>query len=295
MESLLKNCNLCPRHCNVNRLENQKGYCQETAVIRAAKASLHLWEEPCISQTNGSGTVFFTGCSLRCVYCQNQSIATGDMGKEISIEQLSNIFLNLQNRGAHNINLVTPTHFIPQIVSALKIAKKNGLTLPVVYNCGGYEEVSSLKLLEGLVDLWLPDMKYMSSELSLKYSNAPDYFFYAKKALAEMVRQAKETNLDICHGVIVRHLILPGCTKDSKNIIKYLYETYGNSIYISILNQYTPLPHVASYKELNRKITKEEYDEVVDYAISIGVENGFIQEDETASERFIPCFDFEGI
>lgn len=293
--SLLKNCNLCPRHCNRNRMNGQKGYCGETAVLRAARASLHMWEEPCISRETGSGTVFFSGCSLRCVFCQNHDIAIGSTGKEISIGRLSEIFLELEQKGAANINLVTPTHFIPQIVDALKISKLNGLSIPVVYNSSGYEEVSSLKLLEGLIDLWLPDMKYMSSDLSQKYSNAPDYFFYASKALSEMVRQTKETDLKACRGIIVRHLILPGCLEDSKNIIKYLYETYGNRIYISIMNQYTPLPHINGFSELNRKITEEEYEEVIDYALSLGVENGFIQEGETASESFIPSFNCEGI
>ncbi len=293
--SLLKNCNLCPRHCNQNRMNGQKGYCGETAVLRAARASLHMWEEPCISRETGSGTVFFSGCSLRCVFCQNHDIAIGSTGKEISISRLSEIFLELEQKGAANINLVTPTHFIPQIIDALKISKSNGLSIPIVYNSSGYEEVSSLKLLEGLIDLWLPDMKYMSSDLSQKYSNAPDYFFYASKALAEMVRQTKETNLEACRGIIVRHLILPGCLEDSKNIIKYLYETYGNQIYISIMNQYTPLPQINGFPELNRKITEKEYEEVIDYALSLGVENGFIQEGETASESFIPSFHCEGI
>lgn len=293
--SLLKNCNLCPRHCNVDRLNGQKGYCQETALLRAARASLHMWEEPCISKDTGSGTVFFSGCSLRCVFCQNHDIAVGNVGKEISTKRLSEIFLNLQTKGAANINLVTPTHFIPQIITALNIAKSNGLALPIIYNSSGYEEVASLKLLEGLIDLWLPDMKYMSSDLSRKYSHAPDYFSCASKALDEMVRQSKDTNLESCHGVIVRHLILPGCIKDSKNIIKYLHETYGNRIYISIMNQYTPLSHISAYPELNRRITNREYEEVIDYALSIGVENGFIQEGKTASESFIPSFDYEGI
>lgn len=293
--SLLKSCNLCPRNCYVNRLEGKAGYCGESARLRAARASLHMWEEPCISKETGSGTVFFSGCSLRCVFCQNHDIAVGTTGKEITVERLSEIFLELEQKGAANINLVTPTHFIPQIVAALKTAKTKGLSLPVVYNTSGYEKVSSLRLLEGLVDLWLPDMKYMSSELSRKYSNAPDYFSHASKALAEMVRQTKETDLDACRGIIVRHLILPGCLEDSKNIIKYLYETYKDKIYISIMNQYTPLPHVSPYPELNRKITEAEYDEVIDYALSLGVENGFIQEGETALESFIPSFHCEGI
>lgn len=242
--SALHNCNLCPRHCHADRLGGSVGYCGETAALRAARASLHMWEEPCISKDTGSGTVFFSGCSLRCVFCQNHDIAVGNIGKEISTDRLTDIFLELEQKGAANINLVTPTHFIPQIITALTAAKKRGLSLPVVYNTGGYEEVNSLKSLEGLVDLWLPDMKYMSSEISAKYSNAPDYFLYASKALAEMVRQAGEADLKACRGVIVRHLILPGCIEDSKNIIRYLYETYGDRIYLSIMNQYTPSPRI---------------------------------------------------
>lgn len=293
--SVLKNCNLCPRRCNADRLSGSSGYCGETALLRAARASLHMWEEPCISKASGSGTVFFSGCSLRCVFCQNRHIALGNAGKEVSTDRLAEIFLELEQKGAANINLVTPTHFIPQIIIALKAAKERGMSLPVVYNSSGYEEVSSLRLLEGLIDLWLPDFKYMSSEISRKYSHAPDYFASASKALAEMVRQAGKTDLDTCHGVIVRHLILPGCTEDSKNILRYLYETYGNRIYLSIMNQYTPLPQVSAYPELNRKITEAEYEEVVDYALSLGIENGFVQEGETSSESFIPDFDCQGI
>lgn len=291
----LRHCNLCPRHCNVNRMEGETGYCGETATIRAARAALHLWEEPCISKGAGSGAVFFSGCSLRCVFCQNHDISFQHAGREISTDRLAEIFLELQQKGAANINLVTPTHFIPQIIISLKKAKKSGLTLPVIYNTGGYEETDSLKALEGLIDLWLPDMKYMSSVLSRKYSNAPDYFLHASEALAEMVRQTGKTDLSSCHGVIVRHLVLPGCTADSMNILRYLHGTYGDSIYISIMNQYTPLREVSSFPELNRKITRREYDKVVNYAISLGIENAFIQEGGTVSESFIPPFDGEGI
>lgn len=296
---LLTDCALCPRECHVNRMKGQKGYCRETDEIVVARAALHYWEEPCISGENGSGAVFFSGCAMGCVYCQNHNIAKGMTGKGISIERLAEIFIELQGKKANNINLVTPSHYVPQIIEAIDIAKKLGLHIPIVYNCSGYEKVETLRLLDGKVDIYLPDMKYMDPVPSLKYSNCPDYFQVACKALREMVRQLGKPKLDkngmMQKGVIVRHLMLPGYFNDSKNIIKYLYETFGNTIYISIMNQYTPLSHVEKYKEINRKITNEEYDELVDYAIELGVENGFIQEGETASESFIPEFNCEGV
>jgi putative pyruvate formate lyase activating enzyme len=267
--------------------------------IQAARAALHMWEEPCISGEEGSGTVFFSGCSLGCVYCQNHEIAIGDAGKEISLERLTEIFLELQEKKANNINLVTAGHFLPQVIYSLEQAKKQGLEIPVVYNTSGYETVEAIRMLDGLVDVYLPDMKYMSPDIAKKYSDAPDYFPVAKAALAEMVRQTGAPVFDerdrIQKGVIVRHLQLPGYMEDSKKVIQYLYQTYGDQIFISIMNQYTPLPQVASYPEIDRKITEKEYDELVDYAIDLGVENGFIQEGETASESFIPAFVMEGI
>ncbi len=318
-------CNLCPRNCGVSRSEGQTGFCGQTNEIKAARAALHMWEEPCISGIQGSGAVFFSGCTLRCVYCQNASIANGSVGKIISAERLSEIFFELQEQGAHNINLVTPTQFVPRIARALELAKAHGLNLPIVYNTGSYEHVETLRYMDGLVDIYLPDLKYFSSRLSLRYSHAEDYFSVASKAIAEMVRQVGEPEFaapdsdsicsDTCYdasstitqengeeamplmtrGVIVRHLVLPGCTKDSKKIMEYLYTTYGNRIYISIMNQYTPLARLEDYPELNRKITQKEYDTVVDYAISLGVENGFIQEGDTAKESFIPPFNLTGI
>ena len=291
-------CTLCPRNCRVDRTANQTGFCGMGDLIQVARASLHMWEEPCISGVNGSGTVFFTGCNLKCVFCQNHSIAIGQKGKEISPTRLADLFLMLQDKGAHNINLVTPSHYIPGIAQALTLAKTRNMTLPIVYNTSGYDSVQSLTMLDGLVDIYLPDFKYVSSTLSQRYSHAPDYFEVASKSLAEMYRQVSDPVFEgdlIKKGIIVRHLVLPGCTADSKEVIRYLYETYGDRIFISIMNQYTPLPHVASYPELNRKITKAEYDEVVDYAIDLGVEQGFIQEGDTASESFIPDFDFTGL
>jgi len=291
-------CSLCPRMCNVDR-EVTTGYCGVKQTLRVARAALHFWEEPCISGEEGSGAVFFTGCNLRCVFCQNFQIARAEQGKEITVERLSEIFLELQEQGANNINLVTATHYVPQVVDALKMAKEQGLSIPVVYNCGGYESVDILKLLEGLVDIYLPDFKYVDSERAKRYSRAENYPEVAKEALAEMVRQQPVAEFDehgmMKKGVIVRHLMLPGGIKDSKAVVKYLYETYGDQIYISLMNQYTPLPHVAKYPEINRKVKKFEYDTLVDYAISLGVENGFIQEGETAKESFIPAFTNEGV
>ena len=295
-------CDLCPRKCLVDRKKGEKGICGQTENLKVARAALHFWEEPCISGDEGSGAVFFSGCPLHCVFCQNENIANGTVGKEISLERLVDIFLELQEKRANNINLVTPGHFVPQIVKALDQARKEGLTLPVVYNTSSYETVDTIKMLEGYVDIYLPDFKYMSPVLSKKYSHAPDYAEVAKAAIAEMVRQTgkavfvngDEDNL-ILRGTIVRHLTLPGCMEDSMQILKYLHETYGDTIYISIMNQFTPLSNLEKYPELNRKITDEEYEALVDYAIEIGIENGFIQEGDTAEESFIPAFDCEGV
>lgn len=297
---LLSNCILCPRKCGVNRISGQTGYCGMSAKLVVARAALHMWEEPCISGATGSGTVFFGGCNLKCVFCQNHTIALGDCGKQITIPRLADIFLELQTKGAANINLVTPTHYIPQIREALLLSKEQGLHLPIVYNTGSYESPKALQLLEGLVDIYLPDLKYYSAELSAKYSHAADYFEKATLAIAEMYRQVgppvfHETTDMMKRGMIVRHLVLPGQTKDSKKVLRYLYETYGDNIYISIMNQYTPLPHVAQIPELNRRVTAEEYDKVVNFALQIGIENAFIQEGETAEESFIPPFNMEGV
>ena len=292
-------CTLCPRMCRVDRDRGQKGYCRMDSTLRGARAALHMWEEPCISGEKGSGAVFFSGCTLGCVFCQNREIADGSCGKQISVERLSDIFLELQDNGAANINLVTASHFVLQVIPALEDAKRRGLKIPVVYNTGGYEKVETLQMLEGIVNVWLPDFKYMDPLLSEKYSHTKDYPAVAEAALEEMVRQAGSPVFDeagyIQKGVIVRHLILPGHTKDSKAVLKYLYETYGNKIYISLMNQYTPLPHTAQMPPLNRKVTEREYERVLDYAISLGIEQGFFQEGETAKESFIPLFDYEGL
>ena len=296
---IIKDCTLCPRECHVNREEKKRGYCGMDSRIYAARAALHMWEEPCISGEKGSGAVFFSGCGLRCIFCQNREIAIGKDGKEISVEKLGEIFLNLEKQGAANINLVTGAHYVPQIREALGIAKEKGLSVPVVYNSSGYEKVETLKLLEGYVDVYLPDFKYMEASLAEAFSNAPDYPERAKEAIEEMVRQTGNCVFNeeeyIEKGTIVRHLILPGHTVNSKKVLDYLYNTYGNKIFISIMNQYTPVYEQKIYKELNRKVTEREYKKVLDHALEIGVENGFWQTGDTAKESFIPAFDYEGL
>ncbi|MGN0435339.1 MAG: radical SAM protein [Wujia sp.] len=279
-----------------------KGVCGETHRLKVARAALHYWEEPCISGVEGSGAIFFSGCALHCVYCQNREIANGNVGKLIREERLAEIMLELQAKKANNINLVTPGHFVPQIVRAIEQARDNGLRLPILYNTSGYENVDTLKMLEGYVDIYLPDFKYMDEKLAGKFSHATDYPDVVKAAIAEMVRQTgkpifKDNDEEglMEKGTIVRHLALPGQQEDSKRIIKYLHETYGDMIYISIMNQFTPLDGLASYPEINRRLTEAEYEELVDYAIGIGVEQGFVQEGDTALESFIPLFDLEGV
>lgn len=298
-KTLYNECSLCPRDCHVDRTNGFKGYCRVGHKLVVARAALHMWEEPCISGTNGSGTVFFSGCSVGCVYCQNYNIANGLAGKVISTERLAEIFIELQTKKAHNINLVTPSHYIPHIVEALNLSKLNGLIIPIVYNTSGYEKKETLKLLNGIVDVYLPDLKYFDEKIAKKYSNCSDYFIYAKDAIEEMVSQTGEPVFDcngiMTKGVIVRHMMLPGCLEDSKKIIKHLYDTFGNKIFISIMNQYTPLSHVQGYPEINKKVTDEEYEELIDFAVELGVENGFIQEGETQSESFIPEFNGEGV
>ena len=288
-------CELCPRMCGVDR-DNSVGFCKSSNHVKIARAALHAWEEPCISGENGSGTVFFSGCTLKCVFCQNYVLSHDNSGKEISVERLAEIFLELQEKNAHNINLVTPTHYVLQIVEALKLAKEKGLMIPVVYNSSGYERVETIDLLKGYVDIYLPDFKYFSNELAKKYSGANGYFEVASTAIKRMFEQVGKPEFDdngmMKKGVVIRHLVLPGYFEDSKKVIGYLYETFGDDVFLSIMNQYTPLPHVEKFPEINRKVTEEEYDEVVDFAVEIGVENAFIQEGDTAKESFIPDFNF---
>ena len=295
----MTSCRICPRSCGVNRGNGEKGYCGETDRIRIARAALHFWEEPCISGVSGSGTIFFTGCNLGCVYCQNYDIAHEGRGKEVTVERLSDIFLELKSKGAANINLVTPTHFSTQIKDAIIFSKSKGLNIPIVYNTSSYETVESLRELAGIVDVYLADFKYFDSSLSERYSNAPDYHEIAELAFDEMRSQQPELIFDdhgmLLNGVIARHLVLPGQQEDSKKILELLYRKYGDSILISIMNQFTPVAPLSSWPEINRVLIDEEYQQVVDHAVSLGIENGYIQEGETAGESFIPPFDNEGV
>lgn len=294
-----ENCLLCPRKCGINRSTGQTGVCGVSSEIKVARAALHYWEEPCISGKRGSGAVFFSGCSLHCVFCQNREISDGKAGKVISKERLSDIFMELADKGANNINLVTPGQYIPDIVWAVNDAKSRGMKLPIIYNTSGYENVTELKLLEGIVDVYLPDFKYMDSALSAKYSRAKDYPSVAKQAISEMVRQQPGVVIDdatglIQKGVIVRQLLLPGHVNDAKAILKYLHDTYQDSIYISMMSQFTPIA-LKDYPEINRTVTRREYERLIDYAIKIGITNAFIQEGNVAKDSFIPAFDCEGV
>ena len=299
LQTMLKDCHLCPRNCGVDRLAGQKGFCGVDAGIMVARAALHMWEEPCISGKEGSGAVFFSGCSLGCAFCQNRTISKGQSGKVITVERLAELFLDLQGQKANNINLVTAGHFLPQVREALILAKEQGLTIPVVYNSSGYEKAEMLRYLDGLVDIYLPDLKYLEADLAGKYSHAKDYPEVAMKALEEMVRQVGMPEFDergmMKKGVIVRHLLLPGHVRNSKKVLEYLYGTYGDQIYISLMSQYTPMPAMKDDPQLSRKVTDREYDRLLDYAISLGVTNCFIQEGETAKESFIPEFNGEGV
>ena len=294
-----ENCLLCPRKCGINRSTGQTGVCGVSSEIKVARAALHYWEEPCISGKRGSGAVFFSGCSLHCVFCQNREISDGKAGKVISKERLSDIFMELADKGANNINLVTPGQYIPDIVWAVNDAKSRGMKLPIIYNTSGYENVTELKLLEGIVDVYLPDFKYMDSTLSARYSRAKDYPSVAKQALSEMVRQQPDVVIDdakglIQKGVIVRQLLLPGHVNDAKAVLKYLYDTYHNHVYISMMSQFTPIA-LKDYPEISRTVTRREYERLVDYALEIGITNAFIQEGDVAKDSFIPAFDCEGV
>lgn len=307
-------CNLCPRKCNSKRINGENGYCNSPYKLKIARASLHMWEEPCISGDSGSGAVFFCGCNLGCVYCQNREISRGGSGKEIEIEELSDIFIKLQLQGANNINLVTPTHYIDGIIKAIDMAKSQGLIIPIVYNTGSYESVETLKRLEGRIDIYLPDLKYYDDKRAIKYSKAPNYFNVAMDAIKEMYRQVGRNQFDengmMKKGVIVRHMILPEGTKDSKTVVKALFDEFRDNVYLSIMSQYTPVmnrigaeqkafhgdnyreSNKESYSELFRKVTKREYNKVVDYCIELGIENAFIQEGDAALESFIPEWDY---
>lgn len=298
MENLLKKCCLCPRRCGVNRYES-RGYCGTGAEILGAKAYLHQWEEPCISYNNGAGTVFFSGCSLHCCFCQNEPISSEIKGKSLTVQQLGEIFLRLRDQGADNIELVTPTHFAPQIIAALDRVKHR-LGIPVIWNSGGYELPETIAILDGYIDVYLPDIKYFSSDISEKYSNAPDYFEYASAAVLSMIGQVGKLAYNdgggIVRGTIIRHLVLPSHRHDSMKIMDWIAEnTSPEEALVSIMNQYTPFDHIPEdCPELHRRITKMEYNSVVRYAQELGIQ-GFTQEKSSASSDYVPDFDLSGL
>lgn len=321
--NLLDECTLCNRNCKINRNDNQIGFCRASNKVKLAKASLHLWEEPPISMGNGSGTVFFSHCNLRCVFCQNYNISQNSeenasdfctsniqdlhesncvssvIGMEVSITRLSEIFLELQDKGANNINLVTPTHYVPQIIEALKIAKRQNLNIPILYNTNTYDSIETIKLLDGYIDVYLPDLKYFNNKYAIKYSNAKNYFSNTIKVIDEMVRQIGKPvfNKDglMIKGVIIRHLMLPGLLFDSKKIVDYVYNKYGDDVYISLMNQYVPMFKASDYPEINKKLNPKHYDSLINYALELGLRNGFIQDDGANDASYIPNFNLDGV
>lgn len=294
-----QSCRLCPRDCKVNRYEAY-GACGCSPYPKAARAALHQWEEPCISGRRGSGTVFFTGCTLRCCFCQNYSISQEGFGKEVTPSRLAEIFLKLQEEGAHNINLVTASQYLPSVIEALELVKSR-LTIPVVYNSSGYECIEAIKSLKDYVDIWLPDFKYYSNDLSKRYSKAPDYFSFASKAIIQMIEQTGKPRFDssgkiMKKGVIIRHMVLPGWKNDSIELLHWIREHLDQSCYyISLMSQYTPFYHSGNFPEINRRITSYEYNKVLDTAISLGMLQGFTQKKSSAKEEYTPPFDLEGI
>ena len=298
MLELYKKCNLCPRNCLVDRTKTL-GYCKATDKVKVARSALHYFEEPSISGSNGSGTIFFSNCNLKCCYCQNKEISTDGFGKEITIERLSEMMLELEEKHANNINLVTPTHYVPSIIEAIKIARSKGLSIPIVYNTSGYESVETLKLLDGYIDIYLTDFKYFDNKLGKDLSKCSNYFEVASKALDEMYRQTGKNKFNdnglMTKGIIVRCLVLPTKSDDAKKIIDYLYKKYQDNIYLSIMNQYTPVNYIKDYIFLNKTVSEDEYNDVIEYAIDLGIKNAYMQEGGTCSESFIPSFDLEGV
>ena len=302
-QAQISHCQLCPRMCGVDR-NAQRGFCQAPAGAVAARAALHFWEEPCISGTKGSGTVFFSGCTLRCCFCQNYKISRDLYGKPLTTRELADAFLRLQDQGANNISLVTATHFLPWIIPALDLVKDR-LQIPVVYNCGGYERVETVKALHDYVDIWLPDLKYESSELSTRYSQAPFYFQTTASAISQMIRQTGAPHVReipgesmpiMDRGVIIRHLVLPGQKEDSIRLMHWIAENLPkDSFYISLMSQYTPYEKNPQFPELNRRITSYEYQKVVDTALDLGLTQGFMQEKSSAKEEYTPDFNLEGL
>lgn len=307
---MLDKCTLCIRNCKVNRNDNKIGVCKASNKIMIAKAFLHLWEEPPISMGKGSGTVFFSYCNLKCVFCQNYNISQDNKqnintcnssvtGKEVSIERLSEIFLELQEKGANNINLVTPTHYVPQIIKAIDISRKKGLNLPILYNTNSYDSLETIQSLNGYIDVYLPDFKYFNDKYAFKYSGAKNYAENAVKVIDEMLKQTGAPKFDeqgrIIKGVIVRHLMLPGLLFDSKKVIDLLYNRYGDNIFISIMNQYVPMFNASKYPEINKSLNPKHYESLVNYAAELGVKNGFIQEEGANTTSYTPDFNLEGV
>lgn len=294
LENLLKKCTLCPHNCKVNRMqEGKKGRCKAGKEIKISLANLHFFEEPCISGKNGSGTVFFTGCNLNCKFCQNYQISQKSLGHEISIDELANIFINLQNQKANNINLVTGVMYVPQIIEAIKIAKKKGLNLPIIYNSSGYESIETIKLLEGYIDIYLPDLKYYYNELGKNLSGVNNYFPIAKEAILEMYHQVGIPEFDenniIKKGLIIRHLILPNHIQNSKMILKWISKNINRNVLVSIMAQYFPTNKALETNDINRKLNQEEYNEIIDYIEKINI-NGYIQDLEENEEQYVPDF-----
>ena len=299
VESMLSACTLCPHQCGINRLAGETGFCRAGLLPRVALSGLHQWEEPCISGVRGSGAVFFTGCNLACSYCQNQRISQQDHGISVSLERLADIFLAQQTSGAHNLNLVTPTHYVPQIIAALELARQSGFSLPVVYNTSAYESAETIQALQGWVDIYLPDLKYCSDELAVSLSDAPDYFSHAMNAIGLMQAQVGPAEFDqdgiLRRGVLIRHLALPGQAEDSQQVLAAIRQQFGVDAWFSLMNQYTPPTSPQPLPELHRRLSAAEYDMLIDYALSLGLENGFIQEAGAASEIFIPDFNLDGV
>lgn len=295
MEELLKSCKICPHKCGINRLDGKIGRCKCDDKVKIALASLHFFEEPCISGEKGSGTIFFSNCNLNCIYCQNHEISQQSKGKEITIEHLADILIKQQNKGANNINLVTPTMYVPQIIKAIKIAKINGLKIPIIYNSNGYENVETIKLLKGYVDVYLPDLKYYSDELAKKYSNVDNYFKIATSAIKEMYNQVGTPEFDengiIKQGVIIRHLILPNHTQNTKNILKWIKQNMPKDVYVSIMAQYFPTYKAKEDNLINRKLTHKEYNEIEKFLFTLNLENGYMQELGEHEEEYVPNFD----
>lgn len=296
--SFFMNCHLCPRVCSSDRTKGRSGFCHEDADMRVALAVLHHWEEPIISGPHGSGAVFFSGCNLRCVFCQNWQISQEGLGASVSLEELAGIFLNLQNRGAHNINLVSGSHFTPCIAETIRLAKQKGLVVPVIWNSNGYESVSSLQMLDGLVDVYLPDLKYCSDEPAMRYSRASSYFVVASAAISEMFRQVGVPIIEdglIKKGLIIRHLMLPGLLNDTKKVLGWIAAHLPKTVYVSLMAQYIPMHQAANYPEINRRLSRRQYDKALAYLLDLGLENGYIQELSAADQVYVPDFNLTGV